>query len=102
MSPAAHAQFLPPYRNGTQTVSFETRNPIHIVPFPQETLMRRAFVVVSLLVGQTSLGLAQAPRQPLPDSLKKYVVTSGSVIALTHVRVIDGTGAPVMEDQTIV
>jgi imidazolonepropionase-like amidohydrolase len=40
--------------------------------------------------------LAQTPdRQP-------FIRTEAPVIALTHVRVIDGTGAPASEDQTIV
>jgi imidazolonepropionase-like amidohydrolase len=38
----------------------------------------------------------------LNDQTKRYVSVSAPVVALTHVRVIDGTGAPVQENQTIV
>jgi enamidase len=44
-----------------------------------------------------------AVQQPgLSDSIKQYVRTSAAVIALTNVRVIDGTGAPARAGQTIV
>ncbi len=39
---------------------------------------------------------AQAPAQPT------FVSVNAPVVALTHVRLIDGTGAPVRDDQTIV
>jgi imidazolonepropionase-like amidohydrolase len=60
--------------------------------------MRRLFVVVlfcwmlaSVVVGQT-----------LSPQVKAFVKVDASVVVLTHVRVIDGTGAPAREDQTIV
>src|SRR5207237_815654 len=42
--------------------------------------------------------LAQAPQ----SDRQQFIRVDAPVIALTHVRVIDGTGAPAMEDQTIV
>ncbi len=42
-----------------------------------------------------------APPQPLAAELQPYVRVPGGRIALTHVRVIDGTGAAPAEDQTI-
>lgn len=42
--------------------------------------------------------VAQAP----PRAVRPYVAVSAPVVALTHVRVIDGTGAAPLEDQTIV
>jgi imidazolonepropionase-like amidohydrolase len=42
---------------------------------------------------------AQGRFQP---GLKPFLATESPVIALTHVRVIDGTGAPAREDQTVV
>ena len=54
--------------------------------------------VIALLVTLTS-----ATTQPtLSDNVKQYVRTSAPVIALTNVRVIDGTGAPARAAQTIV
>ena len=58
--------------------------------------MRKALVLV--LLGCSSLTSAQT----LSDDVKKFVTVDAPVVALTHVRVIDGTGAPAREDQTIV
>jgi imidazolonepropionase-like amidohydrolase len=38
----------------------------------------------------------------LSDDVKKFVSVDSPVIAITHVRVIDGTGAPAANDQTII
>jgi len=53
-------------------------------------------MVATLLLA--SLAGAQTPG---PD-VKQYVSVDAPVVALTHIRVIDGTGAPAREDQTIV
>src|SRR4051812_10962039 len=45
--------------------------------------------------------LAAAQTAPGPD-VQQYIKVSDSTFALTHVRVIDGTGAAAREDQTIV
>lgn len=58
--------------------------------------MRTALVLVML--GCCSLGRAQT----LSPEVRKFVTVDAPVVALTHVRVIDGTGAPVREDQTII
>ena len=58
--------------------------------------MRR--VLFLLLVAGCSL----APAQTLSPEVKQFVTVDAPVIALEHVRVIDGTGAPAREDQTIV
>ncbi len=58
--------------------------------------MRSAFVLV--LLGCCSLAAAQS----LSPEVRKFVTTDARVIALTHVRVIDGTGAAAREDQTII
>ena len=46
--------------------------------------------------------VAVGAQPTLGDNVKQYVRTSASVIALTNVRVIDGTGAPARDRQTIV
>src|SRR4051812_5873220 len=46
--------------------------------------------------------LANAQRPTLPPSVKQYVAVDTPVVALTHVRVIDGTGATAKEDQTLI
>jgi len=43
-----------------------------------------------------------AAAQTLSPAVKNFVKVDAPVIALTHVRVIDGTGAPARDDQTIV
>jgi len=40
--------------------------------------------------------------QTLGPEVKPFVEVNAPVVALTHVRVIDGTGAPAREDQTVV
>ena len=56
----------------------------------------RFFALVFLLPASA---LAQGPFTP---GIKPFVTVDSPVIALEHVRVIDGTGAPPLEDQTIV
>ena len=56
-------------------------------------------VALAVLVAQPfRAALAQQPTNPLANFLK----VQAPVVALVHARVIDGTGAPAREDQTIV
>ena len=58
-------------------------------------------VAAALLVAQGfSPALAQQP--PAANPLAPFIKIQAPVIALTHVRVIDGTGTPAREDQTLV
>jgi imidazolonepropionase-like amidohydrolase len=43
-----------------------------------------------------------AQPRPLAPNVAQYVSVNAPVVALTHVRVVDGTGGPAREDQTIV
>jgi imidazolonepropionase-like amidohydrolase len=63
--------------------------------------MRSILSVIVLMVSFCVPGLAQGP-QNLSPFTQQYVSVDAPVIALTHVRVIDGTGAAPREDQTIV
>src|SRR6266404_2257862 len=47
-------------------------------------------------------GLVTAQRPTLSAAVKPYVAVDTPVVALTHVRVIDGTGAAAKEDQTLI
>ena len=58
--------------------------------------MRRALVLV--LISCCSLVAAQT----LSPAVQAFVKVNAPVVALTHVRVIDGTGAAAREDQTVV
>lgn len=62
--------------------------------------MRKTFLIVLLFIA----GLppqAQTPPKPSP-AVQAFVAVDAPLLALTHVRVIDGTGAPAREDQTII
>jgi imidazolonepropionase-like amidohydrolase len=63
--------------------------------------MRKNLWIVCALLFSAASAAAQAERG-LSPAVRAYVVTDAPVIALTHVRVIDGSGAPPAEDQTIV
>ena len=56
-------------------------------------------------VGTPTLALASAlffsAAAGSAQDFRDFVAVDGPAIALTHVKVIDGTGAPAMEDQTI-
>jgi imidazolonepropionase-like amidohydrolase len=58
----------------------------------------RALVAGLPLLFATSL---QAQRT-LPPGLQRYVTVNAPVVALTHVRVVDGTGTPARNDQTVI
>src|SRR5579859_7776216 len=58
--------------------------------------MRRAIVLV--LLSCCSLAAAQT----LSPDVRKVVTVDAPVVALTHVRLIDGTGVSAREDQTVV
>src|SRR6516162_9791882 len=55
--------------------------------------------LIALLIATTAF--AQAPSKFQPG-VKPFLAYDDPVIVLTHVRVIDGTGAAAREDQTIV
>ena len=62
--------------------------------------MRHPILVVSLVAGLLSSASAQRP--PIGNNIRQFVKVDAPVVAITHVRVIDGTGAPARGDQTIV
>src|SRR5262245_23274976 len=59
--------------------------------------------LTAILVGGIALPVAaEAQGAASQNEVKSYVSVSAPVVALTHVRVIDGTGAPAADDQTVV
>ena len=58
----------------------------------------KPIVAVFLLLSSVIAGLAQTPQ----TERQQFIRTEAPVVALTHVRVIDGTGAAARDDQTIV
>src|SRR5262245_6178388 len=63
------------------------------------TTIFRAQAIPALLLVPT---LLTAQRPTLSAAVKQYVSIDTAVVALTHVRVIDGTGAAPKEDQTLI
>ena len=59
-------------------------------------MRRLVWAVVCLLAASAASG------QTLSPQVRQFVKVDAPVVALTHVRVIDGTGAPAREDQTVV
>ena len=60
-------------------------------------MQKLAVAVLLLFAGQVAL-----VGQTLSPSVQAFVKVNAPVVALTHVRVIDGTGAAAREDQTII
>ena len=58
--------------------------------------MRNCCLVALIFVAQLSFA------QTLGPDVQPFVKVNTPVVALTHVRVIDGTGAPARDDQTII
>lgn len=58
--------------------------------------MRKLFFLLCLLQCNVAFG------QTLSPAVKAFVKVDAPTVALTHVRVIDGTGAPARADQTVI
>src|SRR5438552_7537084 len=61
----------------------------------------------SLKIVLASLPLVASPdldaqRPTLSPAVRAFVAVDSPIVALTHARVIDGTGAPAREDQTLI
>ncbi|HVT97856.1 MAG TPA: amidohydrolase family protein [Acidobacteriaceae bacterium] len=63
-------------------------------------MMRRIAMLAVVLCG--AMAWAQNPGEKEPDPLAPFVKVKADSIVLEHVRVIDGTGAPAKDDQTVV
>lgn len=60
--------------------------------------MRKLVLAISVCASVTVLLQAQT----FSPEVREFVKTNAPVIALAHVRVIDGTGAPARDDQTVI
>jgi imidazolonepropionase-like amidohydrolase len=58
--------------------------------------------LVALALISISIGLAAQARPGLSDVTRQFITVDAPVVVLQHARVIDGTGGPVTENQTIV
>ena len=67
----------------------------------QSAPMRRHLTPALLLAAvSTAVVLAQAPQ--FSNQVRGFIMVDAPVVALTNVRVIDGTGAPARENQTLI
>lgn len=61
----------------------------------------RRLIVSSFVMSIVAAPAASQNTQPLSQTTQRFVSVEAPVVALTHVRVVDGTGAPPAEDQTL-
>src|SRR5262245_58910589 len=64
--------------------------------------MRILLFSSALLLSAATPAIAQPRRPALSNAVRQFVSVDTAVVALTHVRVIDGTGAPAREHQTVI
>jgi len=82
------------YRKLSLRVFFSLQSGLN---FWRATVRKLSFVVCLLcLAAQSSYA------QKLSPEVREFVTVEAPTVALTHVRVIDGTGAPARDDQTVV
>jgi hypothetical protein len=74
----------------------------HTVPHPHFMKILRAGLAHALLAVLAAAPLAAQPSHAPTDAVRPFVAVDAPVVALTHVRLVDGTGAPAREDQTVV
>ena len=58
--------------------------------------------IAAVCLSLTLAPLAGAQRPQLSNAVRQYVSVDTAVVALTHARVIDGTGAPARAEQTLI
>lgn len=71
------------------------------------TAIVAAFAAWLAAFGEQAPGTSTQPAPPpvrraLPQVTQEFIAVDAPIVALQHVRVIDGTGAPASDDQTIV
>jgi imidazolonepropionase-like amidohydrolase len=66
------------------------------------TTLRSSIRSAALVLALSFPALAQRGRPTLGNGARQFVAVDTTVVALTHARVIDGTGAPARADQTII
>ena len=67
------------------------------------SMRRRCFIAVPVaLFALVAAPELTAQRPTLSAAVRSFVVVDTPVVALTHARVIDGTGSPARDDQTLI
>ena len=60
------------------------------------------YALLAALLGVTLAGAQSPLTTNLSPDVREYVKFDDNVIALSHIRVIDGTGQPPRADQTVI
>jgi imidazolonepropionase-like amidohydrolase len=72
------------------------------IGIPMTLLARMPRILALAASFGLSVTQASAQRPTLSVNVRQYVSIDTAIVALTHVRVIDGTGAPARENQTLI
>src|SRR3954454_17748736 len=64
--------------------------------------MNRLLSGITFAIAVAGVTVVAGQRGGVPGAVQQFVKVDAPVLALTHVRVIDGTGAPARENQTLV
>ncbi|MEO8337529.1 MAG: amidohydrolase family protein, partial [bacterium] len=64
--------------------------------------MNRSIRAVAVFCGLAIATPLSGQQRTLPNAVRQYVTVDAPVVALTHARVIDGTGTSAREDQTVI
>src|SRR6202167_3304001 len=64
--------------------------------------MRRLMISLGIILLMTCASTVPTHAQGRGNPLRQFIKTDALVIALTHVKIIDGTGAAPSDNQTIV
>ncbi|MGI8508301.1 MAG: amidohydrolase family protein, partial [Gemmatimonadaceae bacterium] len=70
--------------------------------FSRLILTARSAALAAPFIAAAATAPVLAQRPVLSPNVHQYVVVDTSTVALTHVRMIDGTGAPARENQTLI
>ena len=99
MSRHHHHLHEEPYRPPTHFPQFWK----HTVRPPRPTTSHFLTALVVTVLTSVPLGAQETPPDAAPLSpLSPFISVQSSTVALIHARLLDGTGGPILEDQTVV
>src|SRR3954465_6679953 len=90
-----------PMFSSRESISVQTMRSRYCVKICRITSPMRSTFAIIITAAVTAVTSAQQ-RPALSNAVRAYVSVDAPVVALVHARVIDGTGAPPRDDQTIV
>src|SRR5258705_5294883 len=81
---------------------FRMNSGLEARPIPDPSMRCHSFKAVLASITLLAALELHAQRPVLSAAVRTYVAVDSPIVALTHARVIDGTGAAAREDQTVV